>query len=289
VQQEASKPLAAYRAVFFAPGCGLLIYLLFRLNTANIFVLLLEIGWSLTWIAAAYSGHQLVRTAALWLCVTTHDRISWWELVKIRAAGEAVQFLTFTGPFLAEPAKALLLAKQGMAATHAFAAVVSEYLIYTITSATSLLSANRTAAVLNPTGLLFKMYRDHFCTIPVDISGTSPQLAPIYPSIGQQPKVNPGSSTYPLDVAAALSAGRKTLTVAVVNPTDSSRQSNLSFRGAELSGQGRLSRMTPSSLDATIVMGQKPGVEIEEQALEAPPHSVAIPPFSVSIYELALR
>jgi alpha-N-arabinofuranosidase len=39
------------------------------------------------------------------------------------------------------------------------------------TFATAMMSENRTEAELNPTGLLFMMYRDHFGTIPVDVSG----------------------------------------------------------------------------------------------------------------------
>ena len=159
----------------------------------------------------------------------------------------------------------------------------------TFTFATSLLSSNRTEAVLNPSGLMFKLYRDHFGTIPVKVSGNSPQPAPAYPAGGQQPTVNPGSDTYPLDVAAALGADRKTLSVAVVNPTESEQQLNLAVTGVELTGQGRLWRMAPASLNASIVVGQKPGVEVEERALEAAPKTVAIAPFSVSIYELALR
>ena len=78
------------------------------------------------------------------------------------------------------------------------------------TFATAMMSANRTEAVLNPTGMLFKMYRDHFGTIPVEVAGISPQPKPTFPAGGDQPAVNPGSDTYPLDVSAALSEDRKT-------------------------------------------------------------------------------
>lgn len=139
----------------------------------------------------------------------------------------------------------------------------------TFTFATSLLSSSRTEAVLNPAGLMFKLYRDHFGTIPVEVSGSSPQPAPLYPALGNQPKVNPGSDTYPLDVAAALSNDRKSLSVAVVNPTESEQQLNLSLKGVELAGKGRLWRMVPASLNATIVVGQKPGVAVEESAGQA--------------------
>jgi alpha-N-arabinofuranosidase len=83
------------------------------------------------------------------------------------------------------------------------------------TFATAMMSSNRTEAILNPTGMLFKMYRDHFGAIPVEVTGDSPQPKPVFPVGGDQPAVNPGSDTYPLDVSAALSEDRKTLTIAV--------------------------------------------------------------------------
>ncbi len=133
------------------------------------------------------------------------------------------------------------------------------------TFATAMMSSNRTEAVLNPTGLLFKMYRDHFGTIPVDVSGDSPQPKPVFPIGGDQPAVNPGSDTYPLDINAALSEDRKTLTFAVLNPSDSEQHLKLAINGVKLAGQGKVWRMAPSSVDATITVGQKPGVEVQEQ------------------------
>jgi alpha-N-arabinofuranosidase len=142
------------------------------------------------------------------------------------------------------------------------------------TFATSLIRPSRTEAVLNPAGLMFKLYRDRFGAVPVEVSGSSPQPAPLYPAGGNQPKVNPGSPTYPLDVAAALTADRKALTVAVLNPTEDAQQ--LTIKGAP--GPARLWRMAPETLDAT-------SVEVQEQSLDlAGP--LAIPPFSVSIYRV---
>jgi alpha-L-arabinofuranosidase len=157
------------------------------------------------------------------------------------------------------------------------------------TFATSLLSATPTEAVLNPGGLLFKLYRDRFGTIPVEVSGSSPQPAPKSPARGDQPKVNPGSDTFPLDVAAAWSRDRRSLTVAVLNPTESEQRLALSIRGVALAGKGRRWRLAPSSLDATIVPGQPPGVEIQEQVLETVPGMATIPPISVSVYELPVK
>jgi alpha-N-arabinofuranosidase len=157
------------------------------------------------------------------------------------------------------------------------------------TFATSMMSANRTEAVLSPTGLLFKMYADHFGTIPVDVSGDSPQPKPTYPPGGDQPAVNPGSDTFPLDVSAAFTADRKTLTFAVLNPSDSAQQLKLSINGVKLASRGRLWRMAPPSVEATISVGQKPGVTVEEHGQVTIPDTMAVPPFSVSIYSFVVE
>jgi alpha-L-arabinofuranosidase len=163
------------------------------------------------------------------------------------------------------------------------------YQLGAFTFATAMMSEDRTDAVLNPTGLLFKLYRDHFGTIPVEVSGNSPQPKPIYPAGGDQPAVNPGSDTYPLDVSAAFSEDRKTLTFAVLNPSDSEQPLKLAINGVKLSSQGNLWRMAPASVDATIVVGQKPGVEVEEHKLTAVPETLSVPPFSVNIYSFSVE
>ena len=163
------------------------------------------------------------------------------------------------------------------------------YQLGAFTFATAMISEDRTDAVLNPTGLLFKMYREHFGTIPVQVSGDSPQPKPIYPAGGDQPAVNPGSNTYPLDVSAALSDDRKTLTFAVLNPSDSEQQLQLAIDGVKLASQGHLWRMAPSSVDATIAVGKKAEVEVEEKEVASVPGRVSVPPFSVNIYSFAVQ
>jgi alpha-N-arabinofuranosidase len=101
--------------------------------------------------------------------------------------------------------------------------------------------------------------------------------------------VNPGSDTYPLDVSAALTEDRKTFTFAVLNPSDSEQKTKLSITGAKLSTHGRLRRMAPASVDAAITVGQKPGVEVQEEELTSVPEAVAVPPFGVSIYSFPLQ
>ena len=148
---------------------------------------------------------------------------------------------------------------------------------------------NRTEAILNPTGMLFKMYRDHFGTIPVEVTGDSPQPKPTFPAGGDQPAVNPGSDTYPLDVSAALSEDRKTLAIAVLNPSDSEQSIKLAINGAKLASAGKLWRMAPDSIDATVQVDKKPEVQVEEQTLGALPDTITVRPFSVNIYSYPVQ
>jgi alpha-N-arabinofuranosidase len=157
------------------------------------------------------------------------------------------------------------------------------------TFATAMMSSNRTEAILNPTGMLFKMYRDHFGTIPVEVTGDSPQPKPTFPAGGDQPAVNPGSDTYPLDVSAALSDDRKTLAIAVLNPSDSEQSIAIAVNGATLGSAGKLWRMAPDSIDATVQVDKKPEVQVEEQTLGALPGAITVRPFSVNIYSYPVQ
>jgi alpha-L-arabinofuranosidase len=158
-----------------------------------------------------------------------------------------------------------------------------------LTFATATMSSNRTEAILNPTGMLFKMYRDHFGVIPVEVTGDSPQPKPTFPSGGDQPAVNPGSDTYPLDLSAALSEDRKTLTIAVLNPSDSEQSIKVAINGATLASSGRLYRMAPESIDATVQVDKKPEVQVEDQTLGALPNTITVRPFSVNIYSYPVQ
>ncbi len=158
-----------------------------------------------------------------------------------------------------------------------------------VTFATAMMSENRTEAILNPTGMLFKMYRDHFGTIPVEVTGDSPQPKPVFPAGGDQPAVNPGSPTYPLDVSSAFSEDRKTLAIAVINPSDSPQTIKIAIDGSKLASAGTLWRMAPDSLNATVQVDKKPEVQVEKQSLGPLPETITVRPFSVSIYSYPVQ
>jgi alpha-N-arabinofuranosidase len=150
------------------------------------------------------------------------------------------------------------------------------------TFATALLTRGETNVTLNTNGLVFKIYRDHFGAIPVEVTGNSPQPKPTDPPGGEQPVVNAGSDTFPLDVVAAWTDDRQTLTVAVLNPTDVEQSLNLKITDANLAGKGTLWQLA-----STDPNSQNPS--IRSSSVDAVPESITAPRFSVNIYELAAR
>ena len=150
------------------------------------------------------------------------------------------------------------------------------------TFATSLLARNGTNVSLTANGLVFKIYRDHFGTIPVDVSGNAPQPKPTDPPGGEQPVINAGSDTFPLDVVAAWTENHRTLTVAVLNPTDKEQPLKLNIVGTGLSGKAVL-----WLIESNESNGQNP--IISNSSLDSIPDSFTLPCFSVSIYEFLVN
>ncbi len=158
------------------------------------------------------------------------------------------------------------------------------------TMGTSTLDFNATSSTLNTLGLLFRMYSNQFPgSIPVAVTGNSPQPAPKYPPGPDQPKTNSGSPTYPLDVFAALTADRKFLTVAIVNATESAQPLHLNVSGVRLAGASTQWQLTAGSLDAANQVNHPPQVEVKEIAIGAAPSSLTVAPISVNIYRFPVQ
>jgi alpha-L-arabinofuranosidase len=157
------------------------------------------------------------------------------------------------------------------------------------TFGTSLVSATRNQAELNPAGLTFKLYRQHFGTIPVRVIGERPQPAPKHPPGGEDPKVNAGSDTYPLDVAAAWSSDHRQLTVAVINPTESDQTMQWEIKGANVLHGATLWRLAHPDLSYVATPGQPSAVRITEQRLSKTAREISVPRYSISVYVLAQK
>jgi len=158
------------------------------------------------------------------------------------------------------------------------------------TMGVSTLDYTPTAAVMNTTGVAFKLYGDAFVagSLPVNLSGNSPQPDPKYPPGGDQPKTNSGSPTYPLDMFAAITPDHKFLTLAVVNATAAEQQFDLNVKGVQVAGPATLWQMTGSSLDAANRVGQPAQVEAKQSAMIDAGKTLTVAPISVSIYRIPI-
>ncbi|RZJ09378.1 MAG: alpha-L-arabinofuranosidase [Rubrivivax sp.] len=152
------------------------------------------------------------------------------------------------------------------------------------TMATAWLNVTPTGSAISAKGRAFQLYNRHFGSIPVAIGGNSPQPAPQYPPGGDQPKVNTGSATYPLDVMAALTKDEKVLTVAVVNPTETVQHLDLALEGFNAGAQGKTWTLVGKDLAATNAVGATPDVVIQEGSFDARAKRFEIAPASVRIY-----
>jgi alpha-N-arabinofuranosidase len=129
------------------------------------------------------------------------------------------------------------------------------------------IKTNKTTAVLDTTGEVLALYRNHFGTIPLKIGG-----APA-----------------PLDVAAAWKDGKKILTVAVVNPSAERQRLPLTFKGLRLAAKAKLFRITGPNPLSKNVPGREPEVKTVATAGVPFGGTLDLPPMSVSLYEIAVR
>jgi alpha-N-arabinofuranosidase len=128
------------------------------------------------------------------------------------------------------------------------------------------IKTSKTESVLDSTGVVLELYRNHYGTIPVKVTGT-PE---------------------PLDVAAAWREGKRVLIVAIVNPTKNDERLPLSFRGANFPKTAKLYLITGTDEMACNIPGKEPGVRIVEK--EGAPFGarLTLPPLSISLYEIAV-
>ena len=157
------------------------------------------------------------------------------------------------------------------------------------TMGTSSLNITPTSSVINPIGLVYELYGNHFPgTIPVTVNGNSPQPPTDSTRYAEEPKVSSGSPTYPLDIFAALTPDHKYLEVAVVNATDKEQNFDLGVTGLRLSGPSTLWMLTGSNLDAVNPVGQPAQVTIKETAIGNASKTVSVAPISVNVYRFTV-
>ncbi|QOY90208.1 alpha-N-arabinofuranosidase [Paludibaculum fermentans] len=144
-------------------------------------------------------------------------------------------------------------------------------------------------------GLVMKVLHDRFAgALPVAVSGDSPQRTikgTVWVDLPERPS---GSSTYPLDVVAALSADRRKLAISVVNPTETTQECDLNLAGVRTGGSVKLWQLTapPGSAPAPSVPGRGgfsgPPATMAESSLAEAPRKLTLAPASITVYEFEL-
>jgi hypothetical protein len=121
------------RVLLLVFGLSVVAFLIWGAGPRFVWAMLVRVGWSCLAVVGIYAVYVAARAVALWRTMLDGD-VRFADVLRIRLSGEAVEMLTFTGPFLSEPAKGWLLMRRGLPTAEAFAAVVTEYLLYTVVS-----------------------------------------------------------------------------------------------------------------------------------------------------------
>jgi hypothetical protein len=129
------------RLAFLVAGILVLGLLLWRLGPAEILRTFAQLGWHSLPILVCYLAYQSMRALALRLSILRWRQVSFGDAFRIRLSGDAMQSLTFTGPFLGEPTKAWLLKGRGLTLTEGFAATLAEYLVNLLLSSAMSIAA----------------------------------------------------------------------------------------------------------------------------------------------------
>ena len=116
----------------FLFGLGLLIYVINRVGVQPLFDALLRIGFGFFLIVGLSGLRHVLRTISMRAAVPAeHRRITFRQAFAARLGGEAISFLTFTGPLLGEATKVALLRKR-VPLTYGVPALVVDNLLYNL-------------------------------------------------------------------------------------------------------------------------------------------------------------
>ncbi|MBN2213645.1 MAG: hypothetical protein JW723_05320 [Bacteroidales bacterium] len=215
---------------------------------------------------------------------------SWDEYLK-RIPGLKDKNITFaidewTGGGRGSPFMRTLCAAEGLHEIFRHSGIIT---MGGYTAVTSCVRWNVNDACYSSVGLLFKLYRHHFGTLPLEVTGNSPQK-PVKGTVGvDKPAVSSGSDTYPLDVVAALTGDHKKVTVAIVNPTGTAQIMKLYFKGTQFKNTAKQYTISAPDLNTRNNPGEKPAIEIREAELKKVPEKIEVIPLSINLFELELK
>lgn len=128
------------------------------------------------------------------------------------------------------------------------------------------IKTNTTSSVFDATGLVLKLYREKFGTIPVTISG----------------------ETRPFDIAATLGNEGRKLTLSVINPTQERYRVPVKFLNGRVRSEGEMWQVTAPDEMATNEPGREENVRISGPVAVSARHKLIIEPVSITLFVFEL-
>lgn len=127
-------------AVAFLLGFAVLAFVVYKIGYQSIIDSVTHIGWGLLIIIALNVTRHFARAGSMFLAVEPeHRTFKYRSAIAARLGGEAVNFFTFTGPFLGDATKAVLLRKN-LPLTYGASAIIIDNILYYVSVILMILS-----------------------------------------------------------------------------------------------------------------------------------------------------
>jgi alpha-L-arabinofuranosidase len=128
------------------------------------------------------------------------------------------------------------------------------------------IKTNDTTSTLAATGVVLKLYRNKFGSIPVEITG----------------------ETGGLDIAAALTKNKDSLTVSVINPTENDETLSINFPVALPQYEITSWKIQNSDPEAYNTPGEQPNIKITRKKAAMDIKKLPVEKYSIAIYKINL-
>ncbi len=126
------KHIKALQVLFLILGLILFYYVVSSVGLDQITASLRLMGFGFVIVMAISAVRHWLRSVAWLHCIEQdHRKIKILDLFNVRLAGDAVRLLSFTGPFLGETSKAVLIRKR-LPMVHGMSSIIIENLAYTV-------------------------------------------------------------------------------------------------------------------------------------------------------------
>jgi hypothetical protein len=123
----------AFQIASFVAGVALFVYLIKQTGLTTLTQYVAMMGWGSLLILGLSAVRNCARAGSWYFSIEPGQRgVSFWSLMNVMLAGEAIKYLTATGPLVSEPAKAAMV-RRYVPLLQGFSSVVVENLIYYLT------------------------------------------------------------------------------------------------------------------------------------------------------------